>query len=903
MTFSLTSFIAYLNYCIIVMLQIFCQASIDSDDCYLFAVSPEDGMAPFLLRFFEVEPSEAVAPHFSTEHECPSALSHDESSKDPSSDSDSSFKGFTNSTDSSEDDFEDNIFKAKPKSNVNAGSPVLEPTPSCSKIKEKKKKNVKSKRKQAPKEVDDLSSSSSESEGENQVVKSQTAEQRKKSKKSFSSKAVKRISKFEAILKNLLDPLNLSDEDSENASLGEDSDEKSTAIKILKTLAKKCDKLKNEKSSCTAEKEKEEKKDDTVPCLKNLQVLAIDKRYGDKKMKFFDQRASCYYCAKKIQKLPRHLEDLHGEEDLVKEFLALPKNSLPRKRLLSKIRNLGNQKENKKVIEVGTGFMIPKYRSRASRDGTVMLLCPKCGGLYAGRSLCKHLRRCTSDLGDIPENCSTTDLKKMARMETCYIPEGHVLERVSDVLDGIRDQAVRATIESDPVILEYGAKRLMLLGKGASLRKNLENARSRMRQCAKIIDTARIITGNPNFTMSEFFKLDTYETTFKVAHKIGGFNAKTFEYTGSTSFGIKFKQHLNHAAFITRKGYSLTRNKTLRDELDEAYLIIEKEWGENVSYHCRRQLNVASFNQPTALPPTTQITKVYMYLKTRRVQLVEDLRNSKSPVTFRALAGNLFTRLVYFNRRRVGEVESMLLEWYNKKVQPGQSGMKSPLEESLTDIEHKLLKFFVRIELRGKKGRKVPILFTPDMVYDTDLLVATRADCSVNPENPYLFPLTRGEMSHVSGYPLMRKAATDSGVDNAYMYTGTNIRKVFATSLQLLSLEKNNLREFASYLGHDFEVHKHYYRLQSDVFQVTKIGKVLMESVESQLNKNVNRGLNDLQFTTEELQDIAARENGMDAEPEVQNVQQLALQVDPDDDLDRAAPNRPGMLYERDFNN
>jgi len=60
-------------------------------------------------------------------------------------------------------------------------------------------------------------------------------------------------------------------------------------------------------------------------------------------------------------------------------------------------------------------------------------------------------------------------------------------------------------------------------------------------------------------------------------------------------------------------------------------------------------------------------------------------------------------------------------------------------EFALSNLEKKLCKHFQRIEIRGKRGQKVPILLTPGMLTSMELLVKTRRNCEVPDENVFMF--------------------------------------------------------------------------------------------------------------------------------------------------------------------
>ena len=57
----------------------------------------------------------------------------------------------------------------------------------------------------------------------------------------------------------------------------------------------------------------------------------------------------------------------------------------------------------------------------------------------------------------------------------------------------------------------------------------------------------------------------------------------------------------------------------------------------------------------------------------------------------------------------------------------------------LSEFERKLCLHFSRVEICGKRGRKVPVLLKPSMVSAMELLVETRELCGVPAENPFMF--------------------------------------------------------------------------------------------------------------------------------------------------------------------
>lgn len=143
-------------------------------------------------------------------------------------------------------------------------------------------------------------------------------------------------------------------------------------------------------------------------------------------------------------------------------------------------------------------------------------------------------------------------------------------------------------------------------------------------------------------------------------------------------------------------------------------------------------------------------------------------------------------------------------------------------------MEKQLTKQFKRIVIRGKRGRGVPILFTPIMQKTIKFLISAREVTNfVDTENPYLFALPN-TMNCIRGSDAIRKLSRESGAKNPENLTSTKLRKQVATVAQLLNLTENDIEQLATFLGHTKDVHKNFYRLSESTFQVAKVSKVLL---------------------------------------------------------------------------
>ena len=115
------------------------------------------------------------------------------------------------------------------------------------------------------------------------------------------------------------------------------------------------------------------------------------------------------------------------------------------------------------------------------------------------------------------------------------------------------------------------------------------------------------------------------------------------------------------------------------------------------------------------------------------------------------------------------------------------------------------------VEIKGKRGRKVPLLLTEEVKQAMDVLVETRSEVGINPENPYLFAtIGNGSLGHLRPWECMRKVVTSDELKlkKPEAVTSTRLRKYVATVSQIIDLQENELDWLARHLGHDITVHR-----------------------------------------------------------------------------------------------
>ena len=151
----------------------------------------------------------------------------------------------------------------------------------------------------------------------------------------------------------------------------------------------------------------------------------------------------------------------------------------------------------------------------------------------------------------------------------------------------------------------------------------------------------------------------------------------------------------------------------------------------------------------------------------------------------------------------------------------------------------------MRVEIRGKRGRRVPVLLTQSITEMIDILMKTRKDVGVSSANTFLFPRPTALTSY-RGSDCLRKYSHACGAQHPENLTSTQLRKQVATLSQILSLRGNELDVLAGFMGHDLNVHREYYRLPESTIQTAKVSKILLLAEKGSIGDFSHKSLDEI---------------------------------------------------------
>lgn len=257
------------------------------------------------------------------------------------------------------------------------------------------------------------------------------------------------------------------------------------------------------------------------------------------------------------------------------------------------------------------------------------------------------------------------------------------------------------------------------------------------------------------------------------------------------------------------------------------------------------------WNKPAYLPLTSDIKLFRDHLINNQNCSIKELKiNSNNLKAYRELQESVLAQLILSNRRRSGEVQRVYKETY--ECAPTEISQEE-IESSLSEMERQLTQKFKRIVIRGKRGRGVPIMFTPSLQKVIKILLRIRQFTNfIDQNNPYLFALPY-TMTCLRGSDVMRKFSNECGAQNPKNLTSTRLRKQVATVAQLLNLTEGDMEQLSTFLGHSKDVHKNFYRLSESAFQLAKVSKIFLMMEKGRGIEFRSKSLNEININIDSL--------------------------------------------------
>lgn len=550
----------------------------------------------------------------------------------------------------------------------------------------------------------------------------------------------------------------------------------------------------------------------------------------------------CLFCHTLQSKIARHLETKHCNEDVVKDFLHLPKGCAERLHKIASIRKEGNFIFNA-TKEYNHGRMITVRRptQQEKRSGINFVNCPYCNGFYARNNLRHHVQQCNRSERS---SSSRTILQNARRAIGRYHPEASRRMRV-EILPILQEDEITKAIRYDRAIILYGNS----MCKSQIHQHQTTYIRGHLRLLGRLVLALRNRNSEID-TLAAVYAPQYYNTVIKAINDIAEIDYKTNMYkhpTNASTLGTCLKK-IGKILDVT---YMIDKNLVKRKDVDDFMKIYDVDFSGTINKVVTETHTKVKRQKKTILPRTGDIKSLSNYLKEKMEEYSKILIEKFSYATWKSLAEVTLTAIQVFNRRRAGETERILIKDYENYECACGTGSACKTSTQF-DKTHN----YVRFTIRGKLCRTVPVLLDAYMLKSIQLLLQFRKDANVPLDNPFLFglPSNRNKSTHLNACRLMRDFASLCGAENSSALRGTALRKHVATKCVDLNLSDNQITRVANFMGHREHIHKEIYRQPVAKVDILEMSKILEKAqgadttTSTETNVTINSESNDVSF-------------------------------------------------------
>ncbi|KAK0076194.1 hypothetical protein PV325_005761 [Microctonus aethiopoides] len=532
----------------------------------------------------------------------------------------------------------------------------------------------------------------------------------------------------------------------------------------------------------------------------------------------------CIYCKKLVTQFARHLQTkAHRNEEDVKLFMKYPPKSTIRKQLICKIQRKGNFLHNTNP-DYNTGILITcrRQQSNSKNNSQDYIVCTHCQGSFSKRTIRLHYKNCNTN-----HRKGVREITAMGRRMSAYVHSSanYTLRKV--IIPGMHDDEVTRAIKYDELVILAGNQ----FCDNYTRDQHVELIRGHLRLLGRL--KIAMIAKNPAIEqLGEMFDTNNYMILKEAIRDVAQYDSKKRVY-GAPANASTLGTLIKKLGKIWNAQCTLKEDWETQKKYQNFLSVFDYDFPTTINKKVIEEQINKRREKTEILPMKQDIKKLYDHLKQICNEAVEKLERNFDYTTWRNLAEACLILLQMFNRRRSGEIERLLITDYEKQ----ESVDKNMNSEYLSKLSKKSREFaekYVRITIRGKLNRTVPVLLDSVLVKYVNTILKHRFDAGVKPNNVYVFGVptaTKMAKKYLRACPLMRKFSEQCDAVMPESLRGTKLRKHIATHTAMLGIEENQVDDLANFMGHHKNIHKDIYRVPVPFRDVTDVSQLLLAAM------------------------------------------------------------------------
>ncbi|XP_043472728.1 uncharacterized protein LOC122505283 [Leptopilina heterotoma] len=383
--------------------------------------------------------------------------------------------------------------------------------------------------------------------------------------------------------------------------------------------------------------------------------------------------------------------------------------------------------------------------------------------------------------------------------------------------------------KKDLLIVQFGDNYL----KGHKRERKEYACSNRMRELSRLLIAYREIVNNDKVSFKDMLKPQNLDNVLSATRQISGFNPLKRDFS-APSLAMHIGTYLKDVSdlllrLILKKSSGFT---TSSEEKCEKWLkevkhfknIISSSWNIEISSLANKDLQEKRWNKPLLVPLISDIKKFRDETIILARECEEKFQNCQDDVvTYKTFVHCVLGLVILFNRRRIGDVQYLKLQNYEKETKSNFTDFR----KALSDSENALTTRYKRV-VNSDKGSRAVVILVPELLQKFIKILLEQRKKYVPVENEYVFAIPSSKIQWGQGDVAIRFLVKKVDLQFPEAMSSNKFRKQIATVAQILNMSKEDRKQFSKFMGHTEKTHAEFYELPIDIYETAKISKLLM---------------------------------------------------------------------------
>ncbi|KAB0790383.1 hypothetical protein PPYR_15247 [Photinus pyralis] len=427
------------------------------------------------------------------------------------------------------------------------------------------------------------------------------------------------------------------------------------------------------------------------------------------------------------------------------------------------------------------------------------------------------------------------------------------LEVKEKVFNMMRGDQISFVAKKDLLIVHYGESYL----KSQKRERKEYSCSSKIRELARLLIAYRTIVNDDSVSFKDLLHPEKFDNVVLATRNISGFDPikKSFQSPSiAMHMGTSLKtvsDELIHLVLKGSKGFKCSspdESRSWRQDIKNFKKLVESRWNTEISSVANKDLNEKRWQKPLLVPFINDV-KIFREETLKFAKECEQLflKGTDTDVTYKMLVQCTLALLILFNRRRIGDVQYLKVNDYNSETKTNFQDFESALSEP----EKVLTRQYKRV-VNGGKGSRAVVILVPQLLQHFISILLENRHKYIPVDNQYMFAIPHSKLKWAQGDVAIRHLTTKMKLQNAAAISSNKLRKHIATAMQVLTMSKNDCKQFSKFMGHTEKTHEEFYELPIDIYQTAKVVKVLLMMEKGVPSEYKGKSLSDIEIADNE---------------------------------------------------